>query len=143
MRFCTRLGVPVSIPERNIIAQDMVLTKNETYYVLHLRNGNKVQVTNPAENVTVFTLDQRSPPSPPPLKSNLPIYEERKLPDPSKCVSAGKSMVAGKNVDYDAHEKVKGEQFFTHKTAPGLNIISPAGKIIHETKMSDMYKRRD
>jgi hypothetical protein len=70
-----------------------------------------------------------------------PAFEPKKLLDSSKCPSAGGTLVATKKQDEFAAEKYKGEVFYTHKSSSGL-VIKKDGNIIHETKMSDMYKRR-
>jgi hypothetical protein len=70
-----------------------------------------------------------------------PTFTPLKLIDLSECPSAGGAFVATKKQDEFEEEKYKGEAFYTHKSSSGL-VIKKDGKVIHETKMSDMYKRR-
>jgi len=140
MRIKTRSGFPISIPDGSVVKQEKIVNRHEVYYVLHMQDGRTVSTSDPVPEVSIKVVKAAEPP--------LPIFAQSTfvhvpLMNAMDCPSAGGAMNAAKPLDEHAGEKVKGETFFTHKTSPGLVIKSPKGAIIHETKMSDMYKRRD
>ncbi len=142
MRIKTRSGFYTSIPNDSIISQEKRITRHEIYYVLYLHDGRTLSVSEPVDGLACKEIDERKKVEE--IKPiTAPTYERKQLLAAADCPSAGGAMCAVRPTDEFAHEKVKGETFFTHKTSPGLVIKSPKGDIVHETKMSDMYKRRD
>jgi len=142
VRVQTRAGRWVTVPDELVVKQVKVVKRRDTFYVLHLRNGSQIATNSPVDSVPI-ELKEDEPVEVAPESTAIP-WRDRELPSADSAPSANTGkMVAGKNVDYHAAEKYKGETFFTHKTAPGLVIKNPDGNIRHETKMSDMYKRRD
>jgi hypothetical protein len=133
----------VSLPKNMIIKQECTITKKEKLYTLYLSTGSKVDIIEPIDGYEPVIVDRTVSSFVPPKQCSVE-YHERKLPsaDSSEIVVQSLFNVEVKRDDF-ADEKVKGETFYTHKTAPGLVIKTPEGKIKYETKMSDMYKRRD
>ncbi len=142
MRIKTRSGFYTSVKDGTVVKQEQLITRHETYYVLYLINGQQLSTAEPVDGVKIEVIDKRKERNEP-IVAPGPAYNPAKLQPASECPSAGGALTAARAMDEYAGEKVKGEVFFTHKTSPGLVIKSPGGSVLHETKMSDMYKRRD
>jgi hypothetical protein len=139
LKIKTRLGLLVSVKDGFVVSQKAIVGRHGTHFILQLANGKTLEVADQVAGVPVEIV---KPYLEPVLVKEAPPYEPRKLPRAEDCKSAGGAITAARAPDEFAGEKVKGETFFTHKTSPGLVIKSPRGDVVHETKMSDMYKRR-
>lgn len=143
MRIKTRVGFCVSIPDQSVVSQTRHSTGFEVYYTLLLKDGRHILASEPINTLSIIDEVRSSKLESVFMYSSSSSSSIRELPTAESCPSVGGAMTSSKALDEFAHEKVKGETFFTHKTSPGLVIKSPKGDIIHETKMKDMYKRRD
>ena len=138
IRF-TNKKVNLSLPSQVVEKQIVVKDGNSSKYYLKLSNGFSIEIDSKISTVPteeIIKLEHQSSQVFPEAIKVCPLLDPNLLP------SAGNSMVANVKEDEWADQKVKGETFFTHKTAPGLVIKAPDGHILHDTKMEDMYKRR-
>lgn len=133
----TRSGASIKV------LSSLMVYQIKTHYgvLLKLKNGFSLELKLPVPNLLLVEVkDEVQVEASKVLsqtESTSPI-----LLNAQQIPSAGGAMVASVKPDEYAHEKVKGETFFIHKTSPGLIIKRPDGSILHDVKMDDMYKRR-
>ena len=138
MKNKTRKGLTVVIDEKLFIKQQKITINGRLYFKAMRRDGATFEFEQMIPGVAVEIYQE---PSQAVDKGTYIPYNPPRGIDPSKCPSAGGAFVATKAIDKFSSQKYQGEVFFTHKTSPGL-IIKKDGRIIHDTKMEDMYKRR-
>jgi hypothetical protein len=134
----TAKGLKISFNVDQFTRQDKIDYGHKVLYRLYRTNGSFIDLNSPIGQLECNYVDLRPKFEKP---SAGPILKATELIDLNKCPSAGGVFNATKKQDEFVEEKYKGEAFFTHKSSSGL-VIKKDGKIIHETKMSDMYKRR-
>lgn len=139
MRTQTRKGLSIIIDPKCFVKQHQVDLGHEVYYVASKANGTTIELKLPIGNLSVEKIDKK----PKEIEVTMPQFIESNLLKAEDCPSAGESTwSAAKQTDPHSAEKYKGETFYTHKSAPGL-VIKKQGMVIYETKMTDMYRRRD
>lgn len=141
MRTQTRKGLTVVINPSSFVKQEQIDLGHETYYLAYRADGSTVELQMPISGVSVEKIDRR--PRETQVEALPTQMSESKLLKAEDCPSAGESTWGAiKRTDPHSEEKYKGETYYTHKSAPGL-VIKKDNRVIHETKMSDMYRRRD
>lgn len=134
----TRKGVALDINPNKVLKQELVTGLGKDYYMVYMKNGSKIELSEEIQGVQTTSVKESL------IDKSFvgaPTYEAVKLPRAEDCTSVQGAFCAAKPKDEHEAEKYKGEMFFTVKTSPGI-VIKKQGKIIHDTDMASMPKRR-
>jgi hypothetical protein len=60
MRVMTKAGQYINLSDSLVVHQEKMVTKTETYYVVHLSDGRKLSITTPVPRIKSVTVDVRN-----------------------------------------------------------------------------------